>query len=83
MLPLSPHAGWFMPVPYASIQLMHDHVLTPQQAWQQVGEQIIANNCAADCEIFLDFLLTTCTYCTPAMPPVGPDSTPATAQPSR
>ena len=69
-----------MPIPYAYVHLMHNHALTPQQAWQQVGEQVIADNHTADCEIFLDFLRAACTYHTPAAPAVGPD-TPATAQP--
>ena len=58
---------------------MHDRALTPQQAWQQVGEQVIADHRTADCEIFLDFLCAACTYHTPAALAVGPD-TPATAQ---
>ena len=65
---------WLMPIPYAYIHLMHDHTLTPQQAWQQVGEQVIADHRTADCEIFLDFLRAACTYCTPAAPAVGPDT---------
>lgn len=45
-----------IPVPYAYVPLMFGRDLTPQQAWEQVGAQIILDQREADCSLFLTFL---------------------------
>jgi hypothetical protein len=45
-----------VPVPYAYIRLMGFRNLTPEEAWQQVGLQIIADGGEQDCMILLNFL---------------------------
>ena len=61
-----------MPVPQAYVPLLFNRVLTPQEAWIQVGEQIIADGRAADCALFLDWLRAASTYrgAAPAADPV-------------
>lgn len=70
----------FMPVPYAYVHLMHDRVLSPRQLWQQVGEQIGNDGRAADCEIFLNWILAACTFRPPAV--VGEPLVASVAQPA-
>lgn len=45
-----------VPVPRAYVPLVTFRLLTAQQAWQQIGEQIILDGRAADCRVFLDFI---------------------------
>lgn len=48
-----------VPVPLAYIPLVTFRILTPQQAWQQIGEQILLDGREADCPVLLDFLRVT------------------------
>jgi hypothetical protein len=62
-----------MPVLQAYVPLLFNCILTaPQEAWIQVGEQIIADGCATDCALLLDWLRAASTYCgtVPAAYPV-------------
>jgi hypothetical protein len=43
-------------VPHAYVPLMFGRVLTPREAWEQVGATIIQDGQGADCEDFIDFL---------------------------
>ena len=45
-----------VPVPHAYVPLVTFRVLTPSEAWHQIGGQIIADNREHDCLIFLNFL---------------------------
>ena len=45
-----------VPVPYPYIALMFGRQLTPREAWEQVGAQVILDQREADCSRFLDFL---------------------------
>ena len=68
-----------MPVPHAYVRLLYNRTLTPQQAWQEVAEQIILDGRSVDCSRFLDFLRVACTF--RPVPNNGVDPTPpATAQ---
>lgn len=69
-----------MPVPHAYVRLLHNRSLTPQQAWQEVAEQIILDGRAADCSHFLDFLRVACTF-RPIPNNGAAPAPPATAQP--
>lgn len=45
-----------VPLPPAYVPLVMFRLLTPLQAWQQIGEQVILDGRAADCRVLLDFL---------------------------
>jgi hypothetical protein len=45
-----------VPVPYAYVPLLAFRTLSPMEAWQQVGEQILLDGRQEDCLIFLNFL---------------------------
>ena len=51
-----------MPVPYSYVALMHTQILTPRQAWQTVGMQVLADNQGANCQHFVDWLRVACTF---------------------
>lgn len=56
-----------MVVPHAYVPLMFGRKLTPREAWEQVGNQVIQDGRAADCDEFLDFLRVAGTYRNPAV----------------
>jgi hypothetical protein len=45
-----------IPVPYAYVRLFLFRILSPAEAWNQVGVQIIADGRTEDCEVLLNFL---------------------------
>lgn len=45
-----------VPVPHPYVRLVTFRTLTPQQAWQQLGQQIILDGREADCAVLLNFL---------------------------
>lgn len=45
-----------VPIPYAYVPLMAFRALSPHEAWQQVGEQILLDGRQDDCAVFLNFL---------------------------
>jgi hypothetical protein len=45
-----------IPVPHAYIRQFLFRALTPSQAWNQVGEQVLIDGRADDCEVLLNFL---------------------------
>ncbi len=45
-----------VPVPFAYVPLIAFRNLSPREAWQQIGEQIILDGRQEDCIIFLNFL---------------------------
>jgi hypothetical protein len=51
-----------VPVPHAYVHLLFNRVLTPREAWEQVGAQIILDQREESCSILLDFLQTAGTY---------------------
>lgn len=51
-----------VPVPYPYVQLMFGRQLTPREAWEQVGSQVVLDQREGDCAIFLNFLRVAATH---------------------
>ena len=65
-----------VPVPHAYVPLFSFRTMTPREAWEQVGEQIIQDQRAADCAVLLNFLRVATVSIRPNRnQPVGPPAT--------
>jgi hypothetical protein len=58
-----------VPIPYAYVGLVAFRTWTPQEAWQQLGQQIIMDGREQDCEVLINFLRAANVVSQPNGPP--------------
>lgn len=61
-----------VPVPHAYVHLALNQSFTPAEAWAQLGTQVINDNRAVDCAVFLNFLRAAATLPRRAVAQRGP-----------
>lgn len=61
-----------VPVPHAYVPQLFGRTLTPREAWEQIGAQVILDQREADCQTFLNFFRMACTYRRPRPGQRGP-----------